>query len=47
MNQNYGIIVSCPWLFVFASAHVKATAHGSKNKDDTNVHHVRTGFSPR
>jgi hypothetical protein len=30
-------------MFVFAPAHVGMTAHGSKNKDDTGVHHVHAG----
>jgi hypothetical protein len=32
-------------MFVFASAHVRMTAHGSKNKDDS-VHHVHARFTP-
>jgi hypothetical protein len=33
-------------MFVFASAHVRETAHGSKNKDEAGVHQVRAGFFP-
>jgi hypothetical protein len=33
-------------MFVFASAHVGKTAYGSKNKDETGVHHVRAGYFP-